>query len=177
MPRHPHALRASAAGLAASAVLAAPGIARAAGGGLDIIPDPTRLLALLALFVILVFVLNPLLFQPLLRVLEEREQRIDGARARATELAQQAAALVARHDEAIRQTRASAHAERVRIVEEARREHQAAVGSARHSAEHELAAARSEIDGAAARARASLDAEAQAIAREIAARLLGRNLA
>lgn len=155
----------------------APGLAHAAGGGLNIIPEWPKLLALLALFLILVPVLNALLFKPLLGVLDEREKRIDGARTRATELAQQAAALVARHDEAIRQARETAQAERARVVEAARGQHQEAIGDARKGAETEIAAARTEIARAAAGVRASLGAEAEPLARDIAARLLGRSAA
>jgi F-type H+-transporting ATPase subunit b len=173
MSRRRLALLACAAGAGAFA----PGISHAAGGGLEIIPDPTKLIALLLLFVILVPVLNNLLFKPLLAVLDEREQRIDGARTRATELAQQAAALVARHDEAIRQARETAQAERARVVEAARSSHQSAIGEARSGAESEIAAARSEIERAAASVRASLGAEAEPLARDIAARLLGRSAA
>jgi len=175
MIRRPLAWRASFASVGAAALLLDPALAHASEGGLQIIPEPTRLLTLLVLFVILVPVLNKLLFQPLLGVLEERERRIDGARARATELAQQAAALLARHDDAIRRARETAHGEQVRVVEEARGQHQSTIGQARQAAEAEIAGARAELARATASVRASLAAEAEPIAREIAARLLGRS--
>lgn len=162
-------------GAVATAIgLLAPGAAHAAGA-LNIIPEPAKVVQLLVLFVILVPALNVLLFRPLLRVLEEREQRIDGARTRARELAAQTAELLARHDEAIRQAREVAHVEQVQIVEAARGSHRAAVGEARAAAEREVAGARAELTRAAEDVRASLGAEAEPIAREIAARLLGRS--
>lgn len=177
MSRRPVALLVSAAIVCAAALLLDPSVAHASEGGLQIIPDPTRLIALLVLFVVLVPVLNALLFQPLLQVLDEREKRIEGARARATDLAQQAATLVARHDDAIRKARETAHADQLRMIEEARGQHQSTVGDARSSAESELASARAEIARAIANVRSSLAAEAEPIAREIAARLLGRSAA
>jgi F-type H+-transporting ATPase subunit b len=154
-----------------------PRIAAASEDGLQIIPDPKYLVVLIALFVILVPLLNTLLFKPLLGVLDERAARIEGARVRAAELAQQSAALLARHDEALRQARETAHVEHTRLVEEARRAHGATVGEARSAAEREVHAARDEIANAAESARGTLNSEAEPLAREIAARLLGRSAA
>jgi F-type H+-transporting ATPase subunit b len=187
MPRRPLALLAVAASVGAAVLLLDPAPAYSAEGGLKIIPDgisgmnplrwrPWRLLSLIAMFVVLVPVLNALLFRPLLAVLDEREQRTAGARARATELAQQAGALVARHDDAIRRAREVAHAEQTRVVEEARTQHASTVGTARTAAESKIHDARLEIERATESVRASLAAEAEPIAREIAARLLGRSL-
>jgi len=175
MPRRPFALPAALAGVGAAALLFASAVAQASEGSLQIIPDPTRVIVLLVLFVILVPVLNATLFQPLLHVLDEREQRIAGARTRATELAQQTAGLLARHEDALRRAREAAHAEQQRVVEAARGEHQSTIGDARHAAEGEIAAARTEIQRAVETARTSLRAEAEPIARDIAARLLGRS--
>jgi F-type H+-transporting ATPase subunit b len=177
MRRHPTALPAPFRGLVAAAALLAPQVAYASEEGLDIYPDPVRLLLLLGLFVILVPVLDRLLFKPLLGVLEAREGRIEGARVRAAELAQQAAALLARNDAAVRQARETAHVEHVRLVEEARRSHQATVAEARTAAEHAIVGARGEISRAADSVRGALGAEAEPLAREITARLLGRSAA
>lgn len=177
MPRRPHALPATLAGVAAAVLVLAPSLAHAAEGGLSILPDVPRLVALLVLFLVLLPILNTLLFQPLLRALAERDARIAGSRARAADLAQQAATLLARHEDAIRQAREKAHAEQVQVVEQARSEHHAAVGTARGEAERQLADARAEVSRAADGVRGSLRAEAESVAREIAARLLGRSAA
>src|SRR5690606_37870075 len=95
--------------------------AHAAEEGLQLVPEPQRLLFLFVLFIVLVPLLNALLFRPLLRVLEERSQRIEGARARAAQLSARAAELVAKHEEAVRQVREVAQRERAQAVEEARR--------------------------------------------------------
>lgn len=160
--------------VAAAVGLLAPGAAHASGA-LNIIPEPWKVVQLLVLFLILVPVLNAFLFQPLLRVLEEREHRIEGARTRARELSAQASALLARHDDALRQAREVAHGEQVQIVEQARGSHRATVGEARLAAEREVASARAELTRAADDVRASLGAEAEPLAREIAVRLLGRS--
>lgn len=159
--------------LGASLLAASPA---QASEGLQLVPDPKRLVFLLLLFIVLVPLLNALLFRPLLAVLEERSARIDGARARAGELASRAAALVAKHDEAVRAAREASQRERARAVDEARRAHQAAVGTARGEAERQIAETRSEIGAALGGARTQLRAEAEPLAREVAARLLGRSL-
>ena len=45
---------------------------------LVLLPDPTVLLVLLVAFVAVIFPLNRLIFQPLLQVMDAREERIDG---------------------------------------------------------------------------------------------------
>jgi len=170
MTRHPRAL----AVLGAAVVLAA-GPARASGG-LELVPEPQRLIFLLVLFLVLVPLLNFLLFKPLLGVLEERGRKIEGARARAAELANRAAALVDQHDAAVQGVRQAAHQERARFVDEARRAHQSAIGEARGEAEHRLAETRNEIGAALDAARAQLRSAAGPLAREAAERLLGRSL-
>jgi F-type H+-transporting ATPase subunit b len=157
-------------------LLLAAGPARAAEGGLQLVPEPERLIFLLVLFLVLVPLLNALLFKPLLGVLEERGRRIEGARARAAELSTRAAALVAQHDEAVQGVRQSAHHERAQFVDEARRAHQGAIGEARAGAERRLAQTRDEIGAALEAARAQLRDAAGPLAREAAERLLGRSL-
>jgi F-type H+-transporting ATPase subunit b len=164
-----------AAAALAVALGAAP--AQAAEGGLQIFPDPARLVLLLALFVVLIPILNGLVFRPLLGVLEERERRIEGARTRAGELAEQAGELVARHDSAVRDVRQAANAERAAAVEEARRAHQRALAEARAHAELQMAGTRADVESAVESARSSLRREAEPLAREAAERLLGRRLA
>lgn len=171
----PHrALVAAGAALVAGLLLtAAPAHA---AEGLELVPKPQRLVVLLVLFVVLVPLLNALLFRPLLAVLEERGARIEGARARAADLARRAAELVAQHDAAVRQVREVAQRERAGAVDEARRAHQAAIGEARAEAERQIAATRADVGAALDAARARLRGEAEPLAREVAARLLGRSL-
>ena len=74
----------------ACAILIATGIllvasgALAAEGQLVLVPDPRLLIGLLLLFAFLIPPVQAALFTPLLRVLEERTERIDGTRRRAS---------------------------------------------------------------------------------------------
>lgn len=169
MSRHPSALLL----LAAALVVAAP----ASAASLELVPEPSRLIFLLVLFVVLVPLLNGLLFKPLLAVLEERNRRIEGARARAAELSVAAAALATQHDEALRAARERFNGDRMQTLEHTRRAHQATIAEARQQAEGELAATRDQVGTALETARARLRAEAEPLARDVAERLLGRGLA
>jgi F-type H+-transporting ATPase subunit b len=156
-------------------LLAAP--AHAAEGGIQIIPDPTLLALLVLAFALLIFPVNKLLVQPLLRVLDERRERIEGARERAGQVAQEAEAVLGRYQAALDQARRNAAAERQQQVQVARREEKATAGSAREAAEQQIERARTSIDAALDSARGALRRDAEALARDAAERILGRRLA
>lgn len=164
------------ASLAGAALLVA-GPAWAAEGGLQIIPDPKLLAVLVIVFALLIAPVNRLLVQPLLRVLDERHERIEGARARAGAVAQEAESVLSGYQAALDQARRAAAAERQRQLETARREEKATSGGAREAAEEQIERARGEIDAALVTARGTLRREAELLAREAAERILGRRLA
>ncbi len=150
--------------------------AHASEGSLQIYPDPGVLIVLLVAFLILVPVLRYVLFQPLLRVLDDREQRIDGARARAERVGQEAEASLARYESAVRAAAVDAERERKAAVEDAQRAHAASLGAARTDAEGVVERARREVAAALVEARGLLEAQARDLARDAAARVLGRSL-
>jgi F-type H+-transporting ATPase subunit b len=151
--------------------------ALAAEGGIEILPDWTGVLPiLLVLFAVLIFPVNRLIFQPLFRVLDEREMRIDGARARAHKVEEEAQAVLGRYEDAVADARGQAAAERKAALAEAREDEKAATGEARAVAEGEIERARREIAASLAEAREGLRPRAEELAREAAERILGRSL-
>jgi F-type H+-transporting ATPase subunit b len=173
-----HVRSALARGAPAAFVVLVPAVGRAASeGGLQILPDPRRLFMLMLLFFVLWPLMSRLLFRPLLDVFDEREKRIEGARSRARQLAQDAESLLTRHAAAVREAREAAAEERRGKVDEARGAHQRAIGEARQAAEVQIAEARREVADAAQAARSDLRTEADGLAREVAERLLGRSVA
>jgi F-type H+-transporting ATPase subunit b len=158
--------------------------AQAAEGGLQIFPDlflgvsplESRYLQLLLLFLLLVFPVNQLLLKPLLAVLDERSARIEGTRKRAGELAGQADAALARYQAAVEQARKQADELRKGTLEGARGDQARILSEARRTAEGEVSTARSGVARALAGARAGLRADTDALAREVATRVLGRAL-
>jgi F-type H+-transporting ATPase subunit b len=149
--------------------------AQAVGDSLEIFPDE-RVFYLIALFVLLVFPVNKLLFHPIFRVLDERDARIAGARKRADEVGAEAEATLGRYRSAVRSAREEAEGGRKQVLEEARREQAQLTGSVRSEAEAEINRAREAVAGALDDARSQLREQAQELAREAATRVLGRSL-
>ena len=162
--------------LALGLLVAVP--AQAAGQGLDVFPNIRgyTFYCLIALFVLMIFPINKLLFQPIFRVLDEREARIEGARKRADEIGAEAEATLGRYRSAVRRARDEAESGRKEVLEQARREQAQLTGSVRSEAEATISRAREEVAGALEDARSQLRRQAEELAREAATRVLGRNL-
>jgi len=157
-----------------SSILAQP--ASASEGTLEIIPDLRLVALLIVLFLILVPVLQRLLFAPLLGVLDEREQKIEGTQARAAELNQAAEAELARHEAALRAARAEAERAHKATLTSAQTHHAESVAAARGESQRIVESARREISAALGEARRVLQTQTRELAREAAARILGRTL-
>jgi F-type H+-transporting ATPase subunit b len=170
--------------VAASLLLAFATPASAAEGGLQIFPDlftgasplQSRFLQLIVLFLLLIAPVNRLVLRPLLRVLEERTARIEGARKRAGEVGAQADGALARYRAAVEEARKQAGELRKDALEHARADQVRILADARRAAEVEVAAARSDMASALAEARSVLRTQSEGLAREAAARVLGRSL-
>ena len=179
--------------VAAAALLAfTPSLAAASEGGLTILPDlppfmsgiaeaigaPVgwNLVLLLVLFPMLIPLVNGFVLKPLLRVLDEREARIAGTRAKADKLEQDAAAILLRYEQSIQSAREEGERGRRALLTEVRAETQREIGSARRDAEVRLEQARGEITASLASARDSLRNEARELARQAASQVLGRAL-
>lgn len=168
--------RVRAAGLVALAV-ALPLASHAAGdGGLVLVPDGRLLVGLILLFLLLIFPVNQLLFKPIFRVLDEREQSIEGTRSRAEQLERDAAEALASYEKQVHKVRDESEQQRRSLLETARSEGLRATGEARAGVERELESARGEIEASLEAARATLRGQSQELAREAASRVLGRAL-
>jgi len=153
-----------------------PTVASAASESLSIFPDPLELLILIAVFVAMIFPVHKILFQPLLGVLDERGKRIEGARARAEEIDQEAGRVFGEYQTAVSEARKLAEEDRRGHLETARREQSRVTSEARGSAEEEVQRARAGVADALAQARVDLRGQAEELAREAAGRVLGRSL-
>jgi F-type H+-transporting ATPase subunit b len=147
------------------------------GGAIAGAPWRSAWLQLVVLFAILVFPLDRLLFRPLLRTLEQRGERIEGARSRASAVSKQADEVLGRYEAAVGVARKEAESIRRGALDAARQEQGKISSAARLAAEREVAKARQGVAGALESARAALRGETQRLAREAAARVLGRPLA
>lgn len=147
------------------------------GGEIVAAPWRSTWLQLVVLFVLVVFPLNRLLFRPLLRTLEQRGEKIEGARSRAGTVAKQADEVLGRYESAVGAARREAESVRRGALEAARQEQARIGGAARAAAEREVMSARAGVASALAAARGALRSDTERLAREAAAKVLGRPLA
>lgn len=163
--------------LGAGLGVAWPGAAVAAEDAFTIFPDPLWLLVLILIFLALVVPLDRLLFRPMMKALDERRVRIEGARERAEVVADQADEVLGRYQRAVEAARREAEASRREVLDRARREQTQVMTQAREEAEAQRAQARGQVADALEAARGQLRDESHELAREIASRLLGRSVA
>jgi F-type H+-transporting ATPase subunit b len=130
-----------------------------------------------ALFLILMFVANKLMFQPYLALRERRKAGIEGARAEAERMTAQADGKLAEYEKQVAVARNRAN-------EEARKVRAEAVTHERDTTEAARATAQKSIDEAQAKMRTETEAarkqllpQADALAKQIASKLLGREVA
>ena len=131
---------------------------------------------MLIAFVVIIFPLNALIYQPIFRALDERAARIGGARDRSRQLEGEADAVLERYESALRDARSEAESARQTQLAGARDEQARLTAAARSEAEGELERARTELGRSLEEARASLRASADDLANAAAEQILGRSL-
>ena len=114
------------------------------------------------------------LVRPVLRLVDARRDATEGAMARASSVKEEAASMRRDVDRQILETRTAASAERVRLVEEARRLEREVLDRARGDARKAIESARAEMEKSAVQVRSGLEREVDALATAVAARVLGR---
>jgi F-type H+-transporting ATPase subunit b len=143
---------------------------------LVLFPDWRMLGLLVAIFGLLVFPVNALIFKPIFRVLDERDAKIVGTREKAERMFADAEEVLSRYETSVREVRAEAEQARKQVLEAARSVGSANTAEARGEAEREVAGAREEVASALDAARSGLRAQAEGLARDVAAQALGRPL-
>src|ERR1044071_3392970 len=130
----------------------------------------------IVLFLILWAILDRILFRPYLRLLDERERKTGGARAEIAGLQTQAERLRAQYEEKISVAEAQGRAAREAILTEAREQRDAIVGSAREEGARMLETVRTEIARKMQTEQQLALAEASNVARDMARKVLGRDV-
>ena len=154
-------------GLAAAGALAPQAIA---------VDFDATFLVQLVLFVGLTLFLKPMLFDPMLKLFEEREKRIDGAKLQARRMDERSASALAKYEAGMAKARASANVDRERIRAEGVKREQEILAQVRASTTQVIEAGKQKAKQEAERARTALKAEAPALARHVAGRVLGREV-
>ena len=140
---------------------------------IQLIPDGTILIHI-AIIITMVFVLNRLLFRPVLRLLGEREARTHGRTDEARETIKRVGENISRYENSLRQARAEGYGLLEHQQSEANAERQRKVAEIRREVEGQLGVEKNEIQSQAERARATLLGEAERVAGEIKAQVLRR---
>jgi len=136
-------------------------------------PDWTLPVASLV-FLITLFALNKLLFQPLLKILDVRRQKTIETRQKAQKELEYQQALMEEYGSRIKQEKQAGYRLADSIRAAALQERQQAITEARSEAEQVLKKAKDQIQVEQAQAREHLRQESEEVARLIAARVLQR---
>jgi len=164
----------SLAGGLTAAVTALPSVASAAD--LNLLPHWPQVAINIVVFGLLIYPVNRLLIQPLLRLVEERELRTAGAVADAGRLDSDVGAQRARLEAELAEGRTRAQARRAAILADGETQERALLQAASRDAASTIETMRAAVSADLTAARAALQDEARALANEAATRLLGRPL-
>ncbi len=129
------------------------------------------------LFLILLFVANKLLFQPYLQLRERRKAGIEGARAEAERMTAQADAKLADYEKQLGAARNRANDEGRKVRAEAAAHEKEVTDKARTEAQKSIDDATAKMRAESEAARLQLLPQANTLARQIASKLLGREVA
>ena len=130
-----------------------------------------------ALFLVMLVACNKLLFQPYLRLRERRAEGIEGAKAEAERMTAEADAKLVDYDKQLAAARTRAGEEQRKIRADAAAHERAVTGTARSTSAAALEEARDKVRSQTEAARQELMPRAEVIGKDMAKRLLGREVA
>jgi len=128
-------------------------------------------------FLLLIWILNRILYRPVLKVLNERESRISGAQDKAKKLIGQGEGLVADYEVRLRNTKIEAMALKTEIRKEAAVESGRIIDAARQQADGIVGEVRASMSTELEQVRRELEPHLGSLAGEIAEQILGRKVA
>ena len=138
---------------------------------IQLVPDGTLVLHI-AIIITMVFALNRLLFRPVNRILDEREQRTRGRSGEAHEIIRRVKESLLQYENSLRQARAESYRLLEQQQSEASGERQRKVVMVRKELEEEIEEQKREIQAQADDARVALEGEARRAAASISSQVL-----
>jgi len=145
------------------------------GGDVNLDIDATAFVQV-GLFVVLFLVLKPMLFDPMLKLFEEREKRIEGNIAEARKIDERSAKAKAEYDVALQKGRNAGATEREKIKNEGLRHEAELLAKVREEMAKVADENRKKAEGDLATAREQLGKESAALAGQLAGLVLGREV-
>ncbi len=149
----------------------------AASGGAGVSVDFNgSVLIQFGLFLLLFLVIKPVLLDPFLKVVEEREKRTDGAKKEAREMDEKAGDIIQRYEGELDKVRKVANEERERLRSEAQKLETKILGEARDKANEVSEEGKSKIQKEADSIRFDLGQLSTTLSKEIASTVVGREV-
>jgi len=145
------------------------------GGGVTVDFDLSFLIQFAA-FLLLFVMIKPLLLDPFLKVVEEREKRTDGARDEARVMDNRAAEIIRNYESELEKVRKVAAEERERLRSEGLKLETKILAETREETDRIVSEGKAKIAAETQAIRRELDLTTQQLGAEIASRVLGREL-
>jgi F-type H+-transporting ATPase subunit b len=158
-----------------AAALFAETTAQTRGGAVNLDFDLTFVVQMVA-FTVLVIVLKPILFDPLMKLFEERERRTDGAKLLARRMDERAGELLQRYESELESVRRAATEERERLRAEGQRLEAQILAEARAETAKVVEEGKAKLERERRSLRTELASTSEELARDIASRVLGREI-
>jgi F-type H+-transporting ATPase subunit b len=147
-----------------------------AAGGVNLDLDGTFLVQVVFILVLWA-VLKPILFNPLLKLFEEREKRIEGAIKKARRIDEESAEARAQYDDVMAKARGEGSAEREKLRAESLRKESELLTQVRAETQKTVDQGRGETQKEVDATRVNLAPHTRGLAKELAQRVLGREVA
>ena len=136
-------------------------------------PDITTLWVV-GFLLLCTFLLNTMVFQPILRIIDARTDAVRGAKELAESASQKATAAAAEYDQKLNVARSEVHRQMDDMRKSALDKRASLLAATRSTVEQELSAASARVQQESKEARAALDRDASTLAGAIVSRVLGR---
>jgi len=148
----------------------------ASGGGGVIVDLDVTLVGQVVLFLVLLVVLKPLLFEPMLKLFEEREKRIEGAKLQARKMDEASAGALTKYEGEMQKARAAGNAERDKLRGQGAKEESEILGEVRKATSATLDEGRKRLATEVTEVKKALAAQSATLGRELASRVLGHEV-
>ncbi len=160
----------------ASLMVETPRMLAAGAGGVEVDFALGPIAIQVGLFVLLWLALRPTLFEPMLKLFEEREKRIEGAKVLARKTDEASAGALSKYETAMNEARALANSERDKLRAEGLKAENEILADVRAATAKTLDEGRRKLNEERTTARAKLKEEVSTLAKELAGRVLGREV-
>lgn len=142
---------------------------------INLFPDKTIFIQL-GIFLVVLFALNALVFQPVLKILRLRRSKTEGDREKLEDLNRQTTQIVKEYEDKMSQAKAEAFAMKEAIRKEGELQGQRIVQEARAASLAQIEKMKQEIQSAAQKTGEELERQSDLLSRNIAEKVLGRSL-